>query len=126
MQVIRAGSTILFQPPGQSKFHLWLVLTDPDSSSAEVVAVMVRTKTRYTDDTVILREGDHPFIRYESAVHYSSATHFKVSAVMKAMADGHCHLKEDLSNATLTHVRQGLLNSPYTVRAIKDYCVDRF
>ena len=126
MQVIGAGSTILFRPPGQPKFHLWLVLTDPDSSTGEVVAVMVRTATRYTDDTVVLQKGDHPFIRHESSVHYSSATYFKVNSIAKAIANGHCHLKENLSNTTLTRVREGLLDSPYTVQAIKDYCRCRF
>ena len=119
MQVLRAGSTFLFRPPGQSKFHLWLVLTDADNPTDEVVAVMVRTVARYTDPTVILEPHDHPFIGHESSVHYSSATYFKVSSILKALKHGHCHLKANLSSTTLSRVRAGLIDSPTPYRQSK-------
>jgi hypothetical protein len=126
MNVIGAGRTFLFAPNPHDKLHLWLVITDPDGQTDQVVAVMVCTAKTYTDSTVILSTGDHPFITHESSVHYSTATRFKVSAIQSAMKVGRCHLREDLKGELLMRVRQGLMDSPFTVGAIREYCAKLF
>ena len=126
MNVIRAGSTLLLGEPPLYKPHLWFVLTDPQGDPSRVVAVMLRTVARFTDPTLILHAGDHPFIRHDSAVHYSSARWLAVRALLAAMQVGNCHLKEDTSAALLTQVRAGLLESPFTVNALRDQCKKLF
>jgi hypothetical protein len=122
MNVIRAGASLLLAEPPLYKPHLWFVLTDPQGKSEQVVVVMVRTVTRFTDPTVVLKPGEHPFIRHDSAVHYSTARWLSVSRILAAMRDGRCHLKEDLSAALLARVRKGLLVSPFTINALRDHC----
>jgi hypothetical protein len=122
--VIAAGSALLLALP--PKPHLWFVLTNPDEQAAVVVAVMMVSRKRHTDDTVILNVGDHPFIRHESAIQYSTATRFQLHKLLRDVGTGRCHLRESMSPALLERVRAGLLESPFTVHAIRDYCAPRF
>jgi hypothetical protein len=126
MKVIRAGASLLLAEPPLYKPHLWFVLADPHGKPPRVVAVMLRSVTRFTDPTLILRPGAHPFIRHDSAVHYSSARWLNVSAILRAMSDGKCHLKEDMTDELLQRVRNGLLESPFTINALRDQCRDLF
>lgn len=126
MHVIQAGRSLLFTERPGALPHLWFILTDPDGDPPEVVAVMVTTRRPHTDDTVILNPGDHPFIRHESCVGFSSAQRFRVSKIQAGLAAGWCRLREDMSEALEGRVRNGLLESPYTVHAIRDYCLQRF
>ena len=126
MNVVGAGRTFLFAPAPHDKPHLWLVLTDPDGDPAEVIAVMVCTVRAHTDPTIILQVGDHPFIVHESCVHYSTATKLSLTRILTAQKRGHCQFRDDLSREILNKIRRGLLTSPYTVIAIKEYCSTRF
>ena len=127
MDAIRAGTTLLLSESPGVKPHLWFVVTDPEGTPARVVAVMMRSAKRFTDETVVLkRGGDHPFVKHESSIHYSSARWFDISAIVKAMRNGRCHLKENMSPELLSRVRNGLLKSPFTVHALSDYCRTRF
>lgn len=122
MKLLGAGRAILWRHTPGSPFHLWFVLTDPSGSPETVIAVCLKSKKRFTDDTVILGPGDHPFIRRESSVAYSTAGRFRVKELTAALAAGTCHLKEDMSAELLERVRAGLLKSQYTVNAIRQEC----
>ncbi len=126
MDSIGAGRSLyLSERPGANP-HLWFVLTDPHGNPPKVVAVMVRTSKTFTDETVLLEKGDHPFIVHRSCVHFSSAQRFRVDSIMRRAADGHCDLRADMSAQLLTRVRNGLRASPFTVHAIRDYCIERW
>jgi hypothetical protein len=127
--LIVAGSALLLSERtdlGVEKPHLWLVLTDPRGQPPFVYAVMVRTRTRFTDDTLVLLPGDHPFIKHESSVHYSSAQRFRIDLLEDAIARGRCHPRDPMSRTLLHRVRAGLLASPYTVHAVRDACALAF
>jgi hypothetical protein len=126
VNVIAAGTALLLSEPPLFKPHLWFVLTDPEGQPETVVVVMMVTAKKHTDTTVLLQPGDHPFVKHESSVHYSSAKWFRVSALTKAMQNGRCHLKETMSPKLLARVRKGLLESAYTIHAVSDYCKTRF
>lgn len=121
MDFFRAGRSILFSEPPLYKPHLWFILADPDSAD-KVVAVMLRSVKAYTDSTLVLGVGDHPFIRHPSAVDYSLAKRLSVAEIRAALKSGRCHPKEDMSRDLLARVRAGLLVSPRTVRALADFC----
>ena len=126
MEMIRAGRSLLLRAPHDTKPHLWFVLTDPTGTPPVIVAVMLRSAKAYTDSTLVLEPGDHPFVRHSSSVHYSSACCFPISRTSQAMAHGTCHLVDDMSPALLQRARDGLLISPFTVEALKVYCRIRF
>ncbi len=70
--------------------------------------------------------ADHEFIRHPTAVHYSTAQRFRISQISAALHDGRCHLRADMAEALLARVRAGLLQSPYTVKAIAEYARQQF
>ena len=78
---LSAGCTVLFSHRQGSPQHLWIALTNPDETSGEFVIVMIRTKRSFTDDTLILHPGEHPFLRHESCVDYGSAMRIAVASV---------------------------------------------
>jgi hypothetical protein len=100
--------------------HLWLILTDPDASG-QVLGVMVVSLKSFSDRTVLLAAGEHPFIRHESSVDFGSARRLKVSRLAAAAGDGRCRLLSDLTPELLRRVRAGLHASPRTVHHIRDY-----
>jgi hypothetical protein len=126
VEFVRAGRAILFRESAHAKPHLWFILTDPGGNPPRVVAVMLRTAQRFTDDTVVLHPGDHPFVRHPSSIHYSTARWLTVDAIARAFHDGRCSLQQDMSADLLTRARKGLMRSPFTVNAIRQYCHLRF
>jgi len=125
MDIIKSGKMILLRPRDNKlpqDPHLWLVLTDLPKPNGLVVAVMVCTQTKFTDTTLILKEGDHPFIRHDTSVQYTSARYLQVFYIIREMGLGRCHLRPDMSKELLKRVQKGLIESPSTVTAIRDYC----
>ena len=104
------------RPPSMPKPHLYFVLSELTSSN-EVVAVMLVTARSYTDPTLELDVGAHPFIERKSAVTYSTANFYRERALLH-----HGTLKSDMTDSLLKEVRLGLLRSPYTVRRIRGIC----
>ena len=126
MNLITAGRSLLLRTLADTKPHLWFILTDPADTPETVVGVMLRTQKTYTDPTVVLNVGDHDFVKHPSSVHYSTARWFRVEAMSRALSNGTAHLLDDMSAGLLKRVRKGLIDSPYTVNEIKEYCRSRF
>ena len=105
MNIVGSGRVLLLAEAPLNKPHVWFVLTDPEGDPPRVVAVMVRSARSFTDPTVVLQPGDHPFIRHESSVHFSTARWFKVSAIMRAIESGRCHIQPDIMPELLKRVR---------------------
>jgi hypothetical protein len=119
MNIFRAGCCLYLyedQPPP----HLWVVLCDPIPPRDEILMVMLTTARAYTDDTVVLAKGDHPFVERNTAVSYGTADYRRVSALIAAMQRGRCELRETMSARILRRVQDGLLTSPRTVNAVRD------
>lgn len=126
MDLVRPGRALLLRESPGAKPHLWFVLTEPEGNPARIIAVMLRTKQRFTDPTLVLVAGDHPFVRHDSSVHFSTARWFTVSALQNAFRTGHCSLQADMTGDLLRRVREALLRSPFTINAIREYCRERF
>jgi hypothetical protein len=121
MDIIRAGGSVMLSEPPLYEPHLWFILTNPDRTG-RIVAVMLRSAKPYTDPTLVLDVGDHPFIRHPSAVDFAAARWFTASEVRAAFKSGRCHLNADMSPELLLCVRAKLLVSPRTVRVLADSC----
>ena len=71
---MNCGDTFLMPAPGgMATPHLWIVVTQPDVETHLCAIVSVTTLRNSKDQTVILRPGDHPFIRHESTIFYGDA-----------------------------------------------------
>lgn len=66
---MHCGDTFLMPAPGGPVTpHLWIVVTQPDPQTHLCAVVSVTTLRNSKDQTIILRPGDHPFIRDCSGV----------------------------------------------------------
>ena len=68
--------------------HLWMIFTQPDPQIYECVIVSVTTLRDSKDQTVILRTGDHPFIRHDSTIFYGDAMIVDARRLDSEMAAG--------------------------------------
>lgn len=125
MPVLRAGQAILWAGAGADR-HLWLVLTDPDPETAQVVMVMVVTQRQHTDKTVTLASGDHPFIRHDSNIDYGSARPFPSAKIQAALKSGAAKIQPEMTPELLEKVCAGVLLSSRTIHAVSDYCRPKF
>lgn len=87
---------------------------------------MVVTSKPHTDKTVVLQEGDHPFIRHESNVAYGSATLTEVRKLQAALSATKLRPYPDMSKPLLKQVREGLMHSSRTINDIANYCANQW
>jgi hypothetical protein len=117
--MVRMGDTYLLPKPGHSTPHLWIVLTEPDATSGDVIMVNLTTQRSYSDATVVLNAGDHPFVQHATVVNYSDARYARAAALDTAAKSGICRLMKPMSEDVLKRIQEGLLNSPHTPNKIK-------
>ena len=125
MASIHASSTYLLYNPEHKKLHLWIALTDPEGDSEMFVAVMVVSKQRFTDPTVILDSGDHPFIKHPSSIQFGTANYFYNKNIQRKIKKGFGNFQPDLSEDVFDRIRVGLPQSPWSVPSITNYCATR-
>ena len=96
------GDTFLMPAPGGvATPHLWIVVTQPDPQTHLCVIVSVTTLRNSKDQTIILRPGDHPFIRHDSAIFYGDAMIVDARRLDAEIAAGFALRRETCSQATL-------------------------
>ncbi len=123
---IYAGRTFFRSTSQQSKNHLHVVLTEPEGDPPQVVIVNLTSAQTWSDQTVVLDEGEHPFVKHRTVVNFSDAQLDNSSTVKGLVETGIGEFREDLSEALLSKIQQGLLDSPRTPRWLKGHCKDRF
>jgi hypothetical protein len=101
--------------------HLWIVVTEPSGTPAEVAIVSLTSDRPGKDPTVRLGSADHPFIRKPTVVFYPDTRIMAVAAIEGEVNNAGATFHDDCSEGLLERVRQGLLNSPFTPRRLKDY-----
>ena len=71
---------------------------------------------------MILRAGDHPFIRHDSTIFYGDAMIVDARRLESEIAAGLALVREKCSAATLKLVQDGVLASPFTRPKILRFC----
>lgn len=116
-----AGRAFLLVGGPVGKAHLWFLLTDPDTTGRVLQAMLVSSQP-HTDKTVVIIQGDHPWVRHESNIDFGGARFFPVSKLASANAQGRLRLEADMTPELLARVQTGLLASSRTIHEIKDAC----
>lgn len=119
-----AGGTLL--APSGPKNHLYILLIklpddagyNPNSYIWVNITSIKKDDTTY-DDTCVLRAGDHPFIKHDSYVRYKGAEIKTEKSLQEQIISGIIVPKEDISDALLERIIQGLSNSLHTRGFIK-------
>jgi hypothetical protein len=121
---VYAGRTFIFAHKAGGIPHLWIVVTEPSGTPAEVVIVALSSEEPGKDMTVRLNVGEHAFIRKPTIVFYLDAHIKPVDDIVSAVRNAEATFHDDCSEELLERVRQGLLDSPATPRRVKAYVRD--
>ena len=120
---VYAGRTFIYPDGGIP--HLWIVVTEPSGTPADVAIVSVTSHRPGKDATVRLGPGDHPFIHKPSVVFFPDTRVMPVQAIVSEVQNAQASFHDDCSEDLLERVRHGLLASPATPRRMKEYVRDR-
>ena len=120
-----AGDTFLIEGVGDT-LHLFVVLCDLAEPPSRVLTVMVSTLRTMSDRTVILKPGEHPFIKHASSVEYGSMRVMPVATLlqlegMNAGKSGSRSFvrREPLTAEMLNRIVQGALTSDLAAKGMK-------
>lgn len=112
-----AGDTFLLNEPGSSKSHLYIVPCAVPGDADTILAVPLNTVTAFTDRTLILHAGEHPFIKHETAVAYDRMREIDVASLTELervslqARDPLFARRESVVPALLARLQQGALQS---------------
>jgi hypothetical protein len=119
---MRAGDSVLMPKPGATQIpHLWIVVTDPNQDR-EVVIVNITSYKAISDNTVVLKKGDHPFIVHDSTVEYMDARIVLVQRLEEAIRGAAAIRKQPCPPETLAKIQKGILKSPHAARKVVKFC----
>src|SRR4051794_27953595 len=103
------GDTFLMPAPGgRVTPHLWIIVTTPDPVTGLCAIVSVTTLRNSKDQTIILRPGDHPFIRHESTIFYGDGMIVHARKLTQDLIAGLIVPREKCPAPTLKLVRDGI------------------
>jgi len=120
---MKSGDTFLMPAPGISARtpHLWIVVTDPSPEENMVVIVSLTTLRGQAEQTVVLRKGEHPFIKWDSSVCYSDCRLIDARDLDGKADSGQIKPQDPCSAATLKNIQDGLLASELTPRKVQNF-----
>jgi len=123
MGIVKAGVCLHLTSKDQTK-HLHVVLNDPKpyNDFPATVGVLSLSSTLKADTTVVLKPGDHPFVKRETFVVFAWAKVIDAAKLeVNIQRDGTIKHQDDCSAELLERIRQGVYASPFSKPAIKDY-----
>ena len=119
-----AGYTYHLAKPGHDTAHLWIVVTDEDSTGEVAIVSLTSYRpwsTAHSNSPVLLRRGDHPAVRHDSIVFYQDIRKVPAEALEKAIEGGAGRRHADCSDEILERIQQGVFQSPHTPPEIAQY-----
>lgn len=101
--------------------HLWIVLSLP-TEHGEIALVNLTThgrSARCGDHCIVVRPGEHPFVRRESCVHYRKADLGLAALLDRDKERQTLRMREQVSAELLLRMQEGALTSRLTKPAFK-------
>ncbi len=99
--------------------HLFVILFDGEPYTTNTIIVPIDTyRSNKQDDTVLLKAGDHEFIKDRSFVNYSFAKTTSLKYIDKLIEDGKVKHQKPISNEILLRIRDGVRKSKRTPNQI--------
>ncbi len=118
--MLACGDCFLAGEDEDEKLHLRIVVTPPTPDGC-VVTASVTTRRRHSETLLILRPGDHPFIKHDSTVAYRYSEVAWIQEIEAAIVAGNARRRESISPELLKRVQDGLLESDFTPNGIKQF-----
>jgi hypothetical protein len=123
---MKSGDTFLMPAPGISNRtpHLWIVVTDPAQEENTVIIVSLTTLREQAEQTVIVRKGEHSFIRWDSSVFYNDSRLVDVRDLDSKVRAGQIKLHDPCSATMLKNIQDGLLASELTPHKVENFYIN--
>jgi len=93
--------------------HLHVVLSDPISNRDKVCIVSLTKWAANKDQSCILDQGDHPFIRQKTVVHYRDHHLYQACVVEEQLDTGEAKARPQMSEKTLQRILNGAAKSRF-------------
>ena len=100
--------------------HLRVVIAELPGSPTQVLVVYLTTKKENSDTTVVLKSGDHNFIKHDTVVSYADSRIFDKDDLIDRIERKLFKPDKPFDIEKVRIMQRGLLDSPYTPKAIKD------
>lgn len=110
----------MFCDENETKFHLRIVITDPNDDG-EFIAVSVVTRHKRSDAMVTLQKGDHSFINDPSVIDFWHSRVMNVGLIEGQIKSDDAKQKEKISDKIVERARMGLLESDRTENGVRDF-----
>lgn len=100
------------------EFHPWFVCTMPDRDG-QMVIVSATDASKAFDLTCVIEPREHESITKRSAVYYDLAVFRAVESFERRLKHNTIQPRAPASDALMTRIRQGAVDSPHTPREIR-------
>jgi hypothetical protein len=117
--MLSCGDTFLTGDGDEDNFHLWIIVTPV--SQGEVVTVCMVTALKKTERLVVLKPGDHPFVKHESAIAYIFSKVRSVADIEALLRNGFAQRKEPMSPDVLRRIQAGVVDSDFTPNGVRAF-----
>lgn len=124
--MLKPGDTFIAPLTSRAIEHLWIVITNADADN-KAVAVNVTTQHSLSETTVILKDGDHPFVNHPSVINFTDAQLIDVKAVETAIEKQPknfiCKSHKPCSPELLKRIQDGMRKTKSPKKHIKQRCI---
>jgi hypothetical protein len=115
LKSLTVGDTFLNQNPGSPE-HLWIVVAV--TPTCDAVIFNVSTLRNDSDQSCVLKAGEHPFVKHDSAIAYNRGQLLPRQAFESLQRIGWTpHVKASVE--VVKRVREGALKSRFTAAKLK-------
>lgn len=115
--MLQIGSTFLLGSDDDI-LHLHVIVAGPTTQKEVVLASITTLRTTTFDRLLILREGDHPFLRHDSAVACAFAQIVRLPDLQLKLDQRSIRLKEPMDAALVRRIRAALIESDFTPNGV--------
>jgi len=116
-----AGQTFLFPLNSEnSKEHLWVIATEPNSDGVFVVVSFTSLKGAKAQ-TVILHKNEHPFLKWDTCIVYALAEIMDADRLDAHCRCGRAKMHRDVAPNILQLIVDGFLASQLTRNRVRDF-----
>src|SRR4029077_10979343 len=132
---MHCGDTLLFDPDlagvnpsvkadpsATANLHLWVVLTEPQAPDFQCVIVNLTRQQPRSDNTIVLRPGDYPYIKKDSVIRYGDALIVDARVLDGFLKKQTAKSLDRCSPNLLKRILDGAIASPFTPKKIADFC----
>jgi hypothetical protein len=108
------GSTFVNREARDLPPHLWIVISDDETSQEVVIVNFTTLQAISADKSCVVEPGEHPFVHHRTCVNYRDARVVPLVLLESGRKSGLLTPNSNVSQELLAKIRQGAANSRLT------------